>query len=349
MISRVVAQMIAYPFSEPPQIASPLNVAPSVNWVRLPLPSPLDAINIWIIEDQDGWAVIDTGLNTDATRAAWKSLEGKFFSGRPVSRVFLTHMHADHSGMAGWLAKKYQCRLWMTRLEYLTCRLLNLAASQEIPEEAVNFYRDSGWSEAELGGYRSLYRMFCNLTRPVPDSYRRITDGDTFPIGSYEWCVIGTSGHSREHASFYCRELKVLISGDQVLPTISSNIPVFHDEPEANPIKEWLESLLKLKRDIPNDVLVLPAHGQPFFGLHERLDALYLSQVRSCARAREALRRPQRIVDLFEAIFSRAISDDPMERWLATGETRATLNYLTYSGEVVAERDDAGVLWFRCT
>ncbi|WP_439955514.1 hypothetical protein, partial [Klebsiella pneumoniae] len=65
-----------------------------------------------------------------------------------------------------------------------------------------------------------------------------------------------------------------LISGDQVLPKISSNVSVFPTEPDGDPLTDWLNSLAKVKREVPDDVLVLPAHNEPFRGLHARLDHL---------------------------------------------------------------------------
>ena len=341
------ASNISYPFSDIPPLASPMSVAPSVYWVRLPLPFSLATINSWIIEEKNGLAIIDSGINTDETLKAWEKLEDDFFSGRTISRVFSTHMHPDHSGVAGWLADKYQCRWWVTSQEFLTCRLLTSLANQDAPDEAINFYRSAGWSDSELQGYVFLNRKFGSAIQPVPDSFRRIRDGENIIIGSYDWQVICTSGHSREHATFYCRELKLLISGDQVLPKISPNISVFFDEPDANPMKEWLDSLLKIKREVPNDVLVLPAHGEPFVGLHERLDNLYQSHLNSIERLRGALEMPRRVVDLFEVLFSKEIGSDPMQKWLATGETRANLNYLLASREVVVDVDLNGIHWFR--
>src|SRR5690606_15273312 len=98
-----------------------LEVAPGVHWIRMPLPFTLNHINLWAIDDGEGWAVVDTGVQTPDTAAAWRTLMAGPLGGRPITRVFATHMHPDHIGMAGWLTRKFDCRLWMTRLEYLTC------------------------------------------------------------------------------------------------------------------------------------------------------------------------------------------------------------------------------------
>jgi glyoxylase-like metal-dependent hydrolase (beta-lactamase superfamily II) len=243
-------------------------------------------------------------------------------------------MHPDHIGMAGWLTRKFDCRLWMTRLEYLSCRVLAADTGREAPEDGVAFYR------ARFGNFgRSMYA--------IPDSFRRLRGGERVMIGNHEWRVVIGSGHSPEHASLHCPALRLFISGDQVLPRISSNVSVHASEPDAEPMSEWLQSLASLKSEVPDDVLVLPAHNEPFRNLHFRLDELVRDQERTLDRLREALAQPKRVTDLFSALFARRVDADPMVLSLATGETLACLNYLIVRGEVLAQMDGEGVLWYR--
>ena len=173
-------------------------------------------------------------------------------------------------------------------------------------------------------------------------------DGEVITIGRHDWQVVVGSGHTPEHACLYCPELKMLISGDQVLPRISSNVSVYPTEPDADPMGEWLASIDKLKRLVPNDVLVLPAHNEPFYGLHGRLDSLANGQVRALQRLRGALQEPKRVVDTFSALFARPITGgDAMQLGLATGESIAHLNYLLHRGEACVQVDQDGVAWYR--
>ncbi|MDP9043893.1 MAG: MBL fold metallo-hydrolase, partial [Pseudomonadota bacterium] len=245
-----------YPFAAPPLPGETLEVAPGVLWLRMPLPFKLDHINLWAIADGAGWAVVDTGVRTEETIAAWRALFTRSPEEAPITRVFCTHMHPDHVGMAGWLTRKFDCRLWMTRLEYLSCRTLVADSGREAPADALAFYRRAGWSEAAVEGYKTRFGNFGKLIYALPDSFRRIEDGEEIAIGSHTWRVIVGSGHCPEHACLYNPAQKLLISGDQILPRISSNVSVYPMEPTANPMSEWLASLDKIEREVPDDVLV---------------------------------------------------------------------------------------------
>ena len=284
---------LVYPFEAPPESGKVLEVAPGVLWMRMPLPMRLDHINLWAIHDSSdgvpGWAVVDTGMRTDETLAAWRQLFASATDGARLTRIFVTHMHPDHVGMAGWLTRKFDCRLWMTRLEYLNCRVLTADTGREAPDDGVRFFHRAGWGDAAIENYRARFGNFGKRIHALPDSYRRIADGETIRIGKHDWRVIVGTGHSPEHACLYSAELKLLISGDQVLPRISSNVSVHPTEPDEDPMSDWLHSLAKLKAEVPDDVLVLPSHNECFRGLHARLDYLAAGQQRTLQRLRKTL------------------------------------------------------------
>jgi len=338
-----------YPCGEPPAPGTAREIAPGVLWLRMPLPFALDHINLWAVRDGDGWAAFDSGVQSSDTAAAWRRLfaaDGALAQGG-LTRLFATHMHPDHVGMAGWLTRKFGCRLWMTRLEYLTCRVLLADTGREAPADGINFYRAAGWDEDALENYRARFGGFGKLMHALPDSYRRLHDGESLRIGGHAWRVVTGTGHSPEHACLHSAELKLLISGDQVLPRISSNVSVFPTEPDADPLGEWLASLDKLRRAVPDDVLVLPSHNEPFRGLHARLDYLARSQRQALDRLRLAIAAPKRAVDVFGELFGRPIGAEPHLLGMATGESIAHLNYLRQRGEAVKEVDAAGVAWYR--
>jgi glyoxylase-like metal-dependent hydrolase (beta-lactamase superfamily II) len=345
---RLEKPTLIYPFEAPPAVGKVLQVAPGVVWMRMPLPLALDHINVWGLEDDDGWAVVDTGMGTDETLAAWREIFASTAEQRPLTRIFGTHMHPDHVGMAGWLTRKFGCRLWMTRLEYLNCRVLTADTGREAPDDGVTFYHRAGWSPGAIENYQARFGNFGKRIHALPETYRRIKDGEEIRIGAHTWRVIVGTGHSPEHACLYSESLKLLISGDQVLPRISSNVSVYPTEPDANPMQEWMESLAKIKREVPDDVLVLPAHNDCFRGLHARLDYLAASQERALDRLRKTLREPRRAVDVFVALFGRSIDEtDGGLLSLATGESLACLNYLVYRNEARMELDANGVARYR--
>ncbi|MCK6422676.1 MAG: MBL fold metallo-hydrolase [Aquabacterium sp.] len=335
---------LRYPCGEPPPAGAARELAPGVLWLRLPLPFALNHINLWALADEDehgpGWALVDTGTNTPETLAAWRTLiapGGPLAAteqGARLTRVIVTHMHPDHVGMAGWLTRKFQCPLWMTRLEYLMCRTLVADSCREAPEEAVTFYRRCGWPEEALDTYRARFGRFAKYLHPPPDSFRRLSDGQRLRIGGHEWRVVIGRGHSPEHACLVDHDRHLLISGDQVLPRISSNVSVFPTEPEANPLGDWLESIANLRATLPDDLLVLPSHGEPFLGLHARLDRLATSHGRGLDRLRRTLAEPRRVVDIFGALFARAIDGRSELLGMATGESLAHLSYLVECGDV---------------
>jgi glyoxylase-like metal-dependent hydrolase (beta-lactamase superfamily II) len=343
----VEVPLITYPLESEPQAGdgSAVEVAPGVLWMRMPLGGSLKWINIWAIAEAQGWTIVDTGMLSDQTLESWRALLGGALTDRPVVRVVVTHMHPDHAGMAGWLVDKFQTTLWMSRLEYLTCRLMAADTGREAPPESIAFYRATGWTAEDLDRYRQRFGFFGKAISTLPAAYRRLADGDVVTLGARDWQVVVGRGHSPEHACLYCKELKLLISGDQVLPRISSNVSVYPTEPEADPLRDWLTSLEEVRRRVPDDVLVLPAHNSPFSGLHARIAELIEGHEQGLTRLAELLTEPKRAIDVFGALFARRISPDLLG--MATGEALAHLNYLVSERRAIRERDLHGVWWWR--
>lgn len=346
-LSSAPTAALEYPFAAP-QRGQAVQVAAGVHWIRLPLPFALDHVNAWMIEDGDAWAVVDTGTCSDEMAALWRKLLASMGGRGDVTRVFVTHMHPDHVGMAGWMTQTFGVQLWMSRAEYLSCRVTVSVSAHQASADVLEFYRRAGWSHDAISSRSARDANFARLVHALPQSFRRLQDGQVLRIGAHAWRVIVGQGHSPEHACLYCPDLRLLISGDQVLPRISSNVSVYPSEPDADPMAEWLASLDKLQREVPDDVLVLPAHNECFRGLHARLDALRAGQQRALARLRDALVEPKRAVDVFGALFGRPIREsDVMLLGLATGESVAYLNYLLHCGEARCDVDEQGVAWYR--
>jgi glyoxylase-like metal-dependent hydrolase (beta-lactamase superfamily II) len=337
---------ITYPPIQSPATGdgSSVEVAPGVFWLRMPLFISLPWINVWAISGNDGWTIVDTGIQSAKTVEAWESAFSGHLNPSNVVRVLATHMHADHCGMAGWITKRFNTELWMTQTEYLSSRVTEAETGGKAPQEAIDFYHTAGWNAASIESYKEKYGSLGEMMYPLPHSYRRIVDGERIEIGSHEWTVVVGNGHSPEHASLYCADLQLLISGDQVLPGISSNVSVHATETLDDPLRGWLTSLEKIKRIVPDTVLVLPAHRSPFKGLHARLDQLIDGHHDGLRRLLGDLRRPHRIVDTFGSLFHRPITADLLGA--ATGEALAHLNYLWLSGAITRNVDDHGVAWW---
>lgn len=337
---------LVYPFGrmQGPAPDEPQKITEGVYWARFSMPGGLDHINIWLLEDEDGWTVVDTCLNIPSARETWEQLFAGFMGGKPIVRVICTHMHPDHVGLAGWLTERFDCELWMSREEFLMCRTMAADTGREAPDVAIGFYRGAGYDEQLLERYRSKFGNFGRAISPLPDSFRRMVDRQTITIGGRYWQVFVGRGHSPEHTALYCPALKLLISGDQVLPRITPNVSVFPTEPEGDPLREWLRSCVILRETLPDDLLVLPAHETPFHGLHVRLNQIVASHERGMLSLFNYLTEPRRAVDCFPALFSREIEQGSIG--LATGETLAHLNCLLGQHRITRTQDESGVDWY---
>ena len=335
---------IEYVFESKPDSGKMMQVADGVHWLRMPLPFDLDHINLWLLEDDGGWAIVDTGVASERSKSLWRDVFDDGMSGRHVTHVIATHLHPDHIGCAGWLTREFDVDLWMTREEYMLARLLVADTGKPAPEEGVRFYAAAGFPPDALEEYKERFGFFGKLVSKLPESYVRIHEGDYLQLGEHSWQVLIGRGHSPEHACLYSKKLNVLISGDQVLPTISANVSVWPTEPEANPLRYWLESLAALRDQIPEDVLVLPAHGKPFRGAHERIDHIIAEHVNRLEALSDFLAEPRRAIDTFEVLFKRRVPGS--HTMMATGEAIAHLHYLRWAGDIAVEADDAGVLWY---
>ncbi|QJQ32189.1 MBL fold metallo-hydrolase [Sphingomonas lacunae] len=325
-----------------------LQVSESVHWARIPMPGSLGHINSWLIEDGDdavpAYVAVDTGLMLQDCSDAWKALFAGALADKRLSRVVCTHLHPDHIGLAGWLAKRFSAPILMTRGEWLQARYMIADVRDEQPAEVTVMQRGCGWDDEAIEAAKAAgWSRFGRMVARLPFGYQRLIDGQRLSIGKGEWRIVTGSGHSPEHACLLNEAEGVLISGDQVLPRISSNVSSNAGEPDANPLGEWLASIDKLLR-LPADLLVCPAHGEPFRGLHTRLIALRDEHhERLDAVAAALAEAPRRVIDCFGLLFRREIGADHIG--LATGETLAHLRYLEQAGRVRREDRD-GVWWW---
>ena len=265
---------LIYPFDEKPEPGCVVELTDGVYWLRMPLPFRLNHINLYLLRDGDGWTVVDTGIGGHDTRKHWETLFRDVMDNRPIKKIIVTHMHPDHIGQAGWLTRYSQAQVWISRTEFFMCKMLCSDGPADVPDDAIRFYHQAGFTAEQLERYKQGYGQFGAMVEPLPAGYRRIEDGNRIVIDGSQWEVVIGRGHSPEHACLYSLDHKVLLSGDQILPRISSNVSVFPTEPAADPLHDWLSSCVALRARLPDDVLVCPAHNEPFTGLHTRLSAL---------------------------------------------------------------------------
>ena len=366
---------LEYPFGETlPEIGTTIPVAPGVRWLRMLLPFQLDHINLWLLRDRidgvEGWSIVDCGIANDATRAAWEAVFANELEGLPVLRVIVTHMHPDHIGLAHWLTEKWGVRLWVSATDYQAACMATSGIASIGGEATARFMASHGLTDEESQTkIKARTNYYASMVPKLPSAYRRLLDGDTLQIGGHAWrCHVG-HGHAPEHMSLHCptigaleapaapareegvpghgaarRPGGVLISGDMVLPRISTNVSVHEGEPEANPLMLYLASIGRMKA-LPADTLVLPSHGRPFRGLHTRVDQLvahhderFADVVRACAEA------PQHAADLLQVLFRRQL--DLHQTTFAMGESVAHLHALWHAGQLTRRLDADGIYRF---
>ena len=321
--------VIEYPLADIPEPGVALEIVPGVKWVRMPMNMALDHINLYLLRDYDGWVIVDTGLRSRVTQAHWETIFANELEGLPVKAVLVTHLHPDHVGQAGWICERWNVPLMMTRSEYLMSRLLMSEAGGDHSEDYVRFYQRAGLEGDALDGLINGTRGIARLIGDLPHSYQRLQDNQELNLDGHSWRVIIGRGHSMEHACLYCMELGILIAGDQVLPRITPNVSVHSNEPEANPVEEWLDSQKKLL-ELPADVLTLPAHNEPFLGLRERLQFIIEHHEEQLTLLQELCRTPKRVVELLPAMFGRELYAANL--MFGTGECVAHLNCLRKRG-----------------
>ncbi len=336
---------LEYPLNKKPQLGQPMLVAPGIYWLQMPLPMALDHINLWLLADGDGWTVIDTGISLPDTVQLWEQVLTQYLDDLPIKRVIVTHLHPDHIGLAGWLIEKTGAEFCMSETEYTMAHTLRADTGRPAPQNAVNFYTAAGFRESDLDRFRRMYGRFGKMISPLPTCYTTIKEGDTLNIGAHDWELITGSGHSPEHICLFNPELQLFISGDQLLPRISSVITVWPTDPDSNPLKSWLESCEKLRNFLPDNVLVLPSHGEPFRGAHHRLEILINGHQQNLEKLWAACRSPQRAIDVFDVLFKGKI--DEGNYMMACGESIAHLNYLVNLNKISGELDKSGVRWYQ--
>jgi glyoxylase-like metal-dependent hydrolase (beta-lactamase superfamily II) len=336
-----MAELLHFPVATPPAPGEVIPIAPGVQWLRMPLPFALDHINLWLLDDGPHWTIVDCGFAGDATTALWQQIFAAHLGGRPVGRVLVTHYHPDHIGLAGWLSERWEAPLWITEKEWLHARMMTGDGAADYAEAARGFARRAGLDADDSDLFAVRHSGYRRGVPSVPPTYRRIEDGAAIAIGGREWRVIVGEGHAPELACLYCAETGVLIAGDQVLPRISPNISVPPHEPDGDPLDRYLRSLVKLRRALPPDTLVLPSHNLPFHGVHTRIDELAAHHRERCAEVIAACARPHSAVDLMPILFKRRL--DRHQSAFALGEALAHLHYLVGQGEIARTAGADGV------
>ncbi len=346
MVNRKLSEL-SFPHTTPPARGTTTVLAPGVQWLRMGLPFALDHINLWLLRDEidgrQGWTIVDCGIADDATRAAWETLFATALQGLPVLRVIVTHMHPDHIGLADWLTQRWGCLMWISATDFnVACRASQGSNGGFGGDAAAHFFAQHGITDADsLEKVRKRTGYYQTMVPSVPSRFHRLMDGLRVMIGGHAWQCIAGYGHAPEHMALHCESQGLLISGDMVLPRISTNVMVVEVEPESDPLTLFLASIKRFEL-LPAGTLVLPSHGLPFVGLHQRVaqliehhDERFESVLKTCAL------QPTSAAELLPVLFHRSL--DFHQTTFAIGESIAHLHALWIKGQLVRHIGADGV------
>jgi glyoxylase-like metal-dependent hydrolase (beta-lactamase superfamily II) len=329
-----MSEPLFFPFHAPPADGVAVEVAPGIRWIRMPLPFALDHINLWLLGEGDGVALVDTGYGDAATRELWSRHLASTLGGRAPARIVATHYHPDHVGNAAWLAARFDLTVWMTAPEFLTAHAVRDGNTGHAVADTCALFHAHGVDEDHLAALRARGNSYRRGVPELPSTYRRLFPDSAHRLGGSDFRVIAGYGHSPEHAALHGADRRVLISGDMLLPRISTNVAVWPVEPDADPLARFLDSLSAFEA-LPDDTLVLPSHGLPFRGLPARVAALrahHRERLADLVAAVAEAGGSATAAELVPVLFRREL--DLQQRFFAIGEAIAHLNHLVAVGRL---------------
>jgi glyoxylase-like metal-dependent hydrolase (beta-lactamase superfamily II) len=342
-MNATIPSTLQFPFSAPPGGGETREVAPGVLWLRMPLPFALDHINLWLLTDGGGWTQIDCGYGDAPTRALWNSHFSSTLEGRPISCVIATHYHPDHLGNAAWLREHFGCTVAMPQAEYLTAHAIANETSGYGVAAISKLFRAHGLTAEHVAELERRGNQYRRGVPELPFSFLRLQAHDEISIGPNRWRIIPGHGHSPEHASLYCKSMNVCISGDMLLPRISTNVSVWPVEPDGDPLARFLDSLVAFA-ELPPGTVILPSHGLPFVGAATRVEQLRAHHQARLAELVAAADEPRSAADFVPLLFRREL--DLQQRFFAMGEAIAHLNHLWRAGRLVRDVTGDGKIHF---
>ena len=330
-------QALDYPFGKrwSPLVGEPFRVADGVYWLRMPLPIALDHINLWLLKDDDGqWTIVDTGYDAQSCKDVWNSVFSGFCNAKDVKQIIITHFHPDHIGLAAWLAHKCGAPILISKGEFEHYSEIINRDAETFAKTVQRFAKNMGFDEQLAPVYASFFRQSekADIDRVQREQCLFISEGDALVIRGRVWRIMVGNGHSPEHICLFCDELNVLISGDQAIARISSNVSVYPSNPTANPLNDWLQSCVKLRDSITEGALILASHQEPFVGIKSRMQKMIDDHHADLDLLRDALKSNMTVIQARKVLFDREL--DPIQTVLATGETLSHLNYLLDVGEI---------------
>lgn len=329
----------------PPAPGTSVPIAPGVRWARIPLPMELSHINVWLVDTADGCVIVDTGIAAVNGKTAWETIERDVLRTRPVRAVLITHTHPDHIGLAAWLQERHRVPVLMSQATHRLARYLVCGEGSDTQPDPEQFFRMHGLVDTGQVGPVFKSERFARMTTGMPAVERFIQDNEVLDWSPGDWMAMQTDGHAEGHLCLWSGATGALISGDQILPTISTNVSFGLQGGDPDPLGSYLGSLQRL-RALPADTLVLPSHGMPFYGLHERIEDLIAHHSEQLDAVCRLCAEPRTATQLLPFMFRRELKG--LHVFLALGEALAHLEYLVHTGRL-ERRLSNGQMTYRVT
>lgn len=339
---------VTFTIDQPPDIGSPVHVAPGVWLLRLPYEGTMDHVNAYILQDDCGLTLVDTGPNSVACHDAFeRAMSESNLLGQNITRVIATHFHPDHLGLVGHFCQQ-GAELVTTRTCWLAANLLQSTARETPCQEHVDFVVRAGMSEMELEAFlRRRPSSYPDQVVQLPQAYRTINDGNMLTIGERDWQIRLSGGHCSDQLTMWSGD-EIAIVADQILPHVSPSLAVHYTEPYADNVTQWLSHCRRFARIASNDTLCLPGHGRPFRGAPARCEQLIGNCVAALDRLLKALSKPMTAMDCLEVVYRRELRGS--QRLILIGEVVGYLNHLQAHGLISAKATRSGTLmWRRCS
>jgi glyoxylase-like metal-dependent hydrolase (beta-lactamase superfamily II) len=322
-----------------------VDIAGDLRWIRLPVPGPLQHINVWLAPGRRRRVLIDTGLNQPETHAAWEALAASERLGEELEAILVTHHHPDHFGMAANLAARFHVPVRMSEPARAAAQRAT-AGALAAGADALAEYRDTWGVDFEVLLTRARAAgVYEKLVSGMPAPTAFITEGERIAELRDPWNASLHFGHAEGHVCLHWLQSNLLISGDQLLPAISSNVSLYPGAGSSDPLADFLDSLERLA-GLPETTVVLPAHGRPFRGARARAAQLRAGHELRLGTLCDFATEPRRTAEVVGALFGAR----NLEGWnslLAYGETLAHMRYLQRRGRLTRLAQGDEVRWLR--
>ena len=314
---------------------------PGIFKLEVPLPrSPLRATNCYLVSDSERPLVIDTAFNRRECKDALVGMLAELGFSPDSVDYFVTHLHADHLGLASSLARN-------GTIVYFNEPDLPLARpADSYWQEMGRVYESHGMplSDSKVAMEKHPGRIY-GPERDFP--YTVVHDGDIIRKGVYTLRCVQTAGHTPGHMCLLIEGANVLFCGDHILGDITPNITMWLGMPD--PLGRYLDSL-----DVTaqlNPVRAFPGHRSMIDDCAARIKELKQHHAQRLAEVVAALKDGDKDAATVTPLISWDLRyehwDDvhPIQKLFATGEAIAHLQYLEARG-VVASRKDSGRVVF---